>query len=110
MARVSVFFASSAIFLPRFPSSSNSLSHFLSPMAAVKLSRNQYVYVANPAEQAERYEEMVQFMEQFVTEENTVEERNLLSITYKDVKGSISAAWRIVSSIEHKEASPLGLV
>ena len=74
------------------------------------MSRDHYVYMAKLAEQAERYEEMVQFMEQFVPEENTVEERNLLSIAYKNVKGSISAAWRIVSSIEHKETSPLGLV
>ncbi|KAF3594053.1 hypothetical protein DY000_02022586 [Brassica cretica] len=84
-------------------------------MATVKLRRDQYVYVAKLAEQAERYEEMVQFMELFVTDATptealTVEERNLLSIAYKNVKGSLSAAWRILSSIEHKEASRLGLV
>ncbi|KAG2724964.1 hypothetical protein I3843_01G044200 [Carya illinoinensis] len=72
------------------------------------LSREQYVYMAKLAEQAERYEEMVQFMENLVTGSNqvselTVEERNLLSVAYKNVIGSLRAAWRIVSSIEQKE-------
>ncbi|KAF5749746.1 putative 14-3-3 protein [Tripterygium wilfordii] len=72
------------------------------------LTRDQYVYLAKLAEQAERYEEMVQFMEKLVTaatpnSELTVEERNLLSVAYKNVIGSLRAAWRIVSSIEQKE-------
>ncbi|XP_057974096.1 14-3-3 protein 1 isoform X1 [Malania oleifera] len=72
------------------------------------LSREQYVYLAKLAEQAERYEEMVQFMEKLVVgsssvSELTVEERNLLSVAYKNVIGSLRAAWRIVSSIEQKE-------
>uniref|UniRef100_A0A7N1A350 14-3-3 domain-containing protein n=1 Tax=Kalanchoe fedtschenkoi TaxID=63787 RepID=A0A7N1A350_KALFE len=75
------------------------------------LSREQYVYLAKLAEQAERYEEMVKFMEKLVVgstaagSELTVEERNLLSVAYKNVIGSLRAAWRIVSSIEQKEES-----
>ncbi|KAI7745842.1 hypothetical protein M8C21_025312 [Ambrosia artemisiifolia] len=74
------------------------------------LTRDQYVYLAKLAEQAERYEEMVKFMEKLVTittpaSELTVEERNLLSVAYKNVIGSLRAAWRIVSSIEQKEES-----
>ncbi|KAF2292956.1 hypothetical protein P3X46_018531 [Hevea brasiliensis] len=74
------------------------------------LTREQCVYMAKLAEQAERYEEMVQFMEKLVTSstpgsELTVEERNLLSVAYKNVIGSLRAAWRIVSSIEQKEES-----
>ncbi|KAL0728332.1 hypothetical protein Bca4012_024425 [Brassica carinata] len=77
---------------------------------AATLGRDQYVYMAKLAEQAERYEEMVQFMESLVTgatpsSELTVEERNLLSVAYKNVIGSLRAAWRIVSSIEQKEES-----
>ncbi|KAM1853619.1 hypothetical protein ACFX15_009039 [Malus domestica] len=53
------------------------------------LTREQYVYLAKLSEQAERYEEMVQFMEKLVVGstpavELTVEERNLLSIAYKN--------------------------
>lgn len=74
------------------------------------LSREQYVYLAKLAEQAERYEEMVQFMQKLVLgstpgSELSVEERNLLSVAYKNVIGSLRAAWRIVSSIEQKEES-----
>ncbi|KAI3799574.1 hypothetical protein L1987_34873 [Smallanthus sonchifolius] len=39
------------------------------------------------------------------TEELTVEERNLLSVAYKDVIGARRASWRIISSIEQKEES-----
>ncbi|PHU20451.1 14-3-3 protein 10 [Capsicum chinense] len=74
------------------------------------LSREQYLYLAKLAEQAERYEEMVHFMDKLVINstpsgELTVEERNLLSVAYKNVIGSLRAAWRIVSSIEQKEES-----
>ncbi|KAK7311698.1 hypothetical protein RJT34_09993 [Clitoria ternatea] len=75
---------------------------------AEKLSREQYVYLAKLSEQAERYEEMVEFMQKVVvgwtpSSELSVEERNLLSVAYKNVIGSLRAAWRIVSSIEQKE-------
>ncbi|CAI9767031.1 unnamed protein product [Fraxinus pennsylvanica] len=73
------------------------------------LTREQYLYMAKLAEQGERYEEMVQFMNKLVVTsagaELTVEERNLLSVAYKNVIGSLRAAWRIVSSIEQKEES-----
>ncbi|XP_042040308.1 14-3-3 protein 1 [Salvia splendens] len=73
------------------------------------LTREQYLYMAKLAEQAERYEEMVQFMDSLVVSaagtELSVEERNLLSVAYKNVIGSVRAAWRIVSSIEQKEES-----
>ncbi|CAI9758215.1 unnamed protein product [Fraxinus pennsylvanica] len=72
--------------------------------------REESVYKAKLAEQAERYEEMVEFMEKVVAsvdggEELTVEERNLLSVAYKNVIGARRASWRIISSIEQKEES-----
>ncbi|VAH72010.1 unnamed protein product [Triticum turgidum subsp. durum] len=74
-----------------------------------KLSREENVYMAKLAEQAERYEEMVEFMEKVAktvdSEELTVEERNLLSVAYKNVIGARRASWRIISSIEQKEES-----
>ncbi|KAL3845138.1 hypothetical protein ACJIZ3_002541 [Penstemon smallii] len=72
------------------------------------LTREQYLYMAKLAEQAERYEEMVSFMDALVVgssggPELSMEERNLLSVAYKNVIGSLRAAWRIVGSIEQKE-------
>ncbi|CAA6664839.1 unnamed protein product [Spirodela intermedia] len=78
-------------------------------MSPAESSRDENVYMAKLAEQAERYEEMVEFMEKVVkavdAEEMTVEERNLLSVAYKNVIGARRASWRIISSIEQKEES-----
>jgi len=65
------------------------------------------VYMAKLAEQAERYDEMVESMKKVaqLDAELTVEERNLLSVAYKNVIGARRASWRIVSSIEQKEES-----
>ncbi|KAL8151121.1 hypothetical protein V2J09_020929 [Rumex salicifolius] len=67
--------------------------------------RATFVYVAKLAEQAERYEEMVDAMKNVakLDLELTVEERNLLSVGYKNVIGARRASWRILSSIEKKE-------
>ena len=35
----------------------------------------------------------------------TTEERNLLSVAYKNVVGARRSAWRVISSIEAKKAS-----
>jgi len=63
------------------------------------------VYMAKLSEQAERYEEMVEFMKKVAAldVELTVEERNLLSVAFKNVIGARRASWRIISSIEQKE-------
>jgi len=69
--------------------------------------REDNVYMAKLAEQAERYDEMVEAMKKVATMdvELTVEERNLLSVAYKNVIGARRASWRIISSIEQKEES-----
>ncbi|GMY25856.1 14-3-3-like protein GF14 iota [Fagus crenata] len=69
--------------------------------------RETQVYMAKLAEQAERYEEMVECMKKVakLDLELTVEERNLLSVGYKNVIGARRASWRIMSSIEQKEES-----
>ena len=61
--------------------------------------------MAKLCEQAERYDEMVDQMGKVakMDVELTVEERNLLSVAYKNVIGARRASWRIVSSIEQKE-------
>lgn len=63
------------------------------------------MYQAKLAEQAERYDEMVESMKKVASMdvELTVEERNLLSVAYKNVIGARRASWRIISSLEQKE-------
>ncbi|KAM7497998.1 hypothetical protein LguiA_022412 [Lonicera macranthoides] len=74
---------------------------------ASSTERENCVYKAKLAEQAERYDEMVEAMKEVANMdvELTVEERNLLSVGYKNVIGSRRASWRILSSIEQKEES-----
>ncbi|XP_019419193.1 PREDICTED: 14-3-3-like protein C isoform X1 [Lupinus angustifolius] len=75
-------------------------------MASTK-QRENFIYIAKLAEQAERYEEMVDAMKNVakLNVELTVEERNLISVGYKNVVGARRASWRILSSIEQKEES-----
>jgi 14-3-3 protein epsilon len=70
-------------------------------------SREDLIYMARLAEQAERYDEMAESMKKVAQlgEELSVEERNLLSVAYKNVVGSRRASLRIISSIEQKEES-----
>jgi 14-3-3 protein epsilon len=70
-------------------------------------SRDDLIYLARLAEQAERYDEMSQNMKRvaLMNDELSVEERNLLSVAYKNVVGSRRASLRIISSIEQKEDS-----
>ncbi|KAL0921514.1 hypothetical protein M5K25_008593 [Dendrobium thyrsiflorum] len=72
---------------------------------ASQRERENFVYIAKLAEQAERYDEMVDAMRKVakLDVELTVEERNLLSVGYKNVIGARRASWRILSSIEQKE-------
>lgn len=67
--------------------------------------REDHVYQAKLAEQAERYDEMVESMKKVAALdcELTVEERNLLSVAYKNVIGARRASWRIISSVEQKD-------
>ncbi|MBN3308457.1 14-3-3 protein zeta/delta [Amia ocellicauda] len=62
------------------------------------------VQKAKLAEQAERYDDMAASMKA-VTEQDgelSSEERNLLSVAYKNVVGARRSSWRVVSSIEQK--------
>ena len=68
------------------------------------VDREQLVQKARLAEQAERYDDMAAAMKN-VTELNeplSNEERNLLSVAYKNVVGARRSSWRVISSIEQK--------
>ncbi|CAO2640318.1 14-3-3 protein eta, partial [Lemmus lemmus] len=66
--------------------------------------REQLLQRARLAEQAERYDDMASAMKA-VTELNeplSNEDRNLLSVAYKNVVGARRSSWRVISSIEQK--------
>jgi len=70
------------------------------------MNNDENVYMSKLAEQAERYEEMVEYMKSVVTASGSdlsLEERNLLSVAYKNVVGARRASLRIIGSIEAKE-------
>lgn len=67
-------------------------------------NKEELVQRAKLAEQAERYDDMASAMKK-VTElgaELSNEERNLLSVAYKNVVGARRSSWRVISSIEQK--------
>ncbi|XDV53992.1 hypothetical protein PO909_022374 [Leuciscus waleckii] len=69
--------------------------------------REQLIQRARLAEQAERYDDMASAMK-LVTELNeplSNEDRNLLSVAYKNVVGARRSSWRVISSIEQKTAA-----
>ncbi|CCW69300.1 unnamed protein product [Phytomonas sp. Hart1] len=63
------------------------------------------VFMAKLTEEAERYDEMVLCMRKVVKLNNELdtEQRNLLSVAYKNVIGPRRNAWRVISSIESRE-------
>lgn len=69
------------------------------------MSREDLVQRAKLAEQAERYDDMAGAMKKVTEmgEKLVQEERNLLSVAYKNVVGSRRSAWRVISSIEMKQ-------
>lgn len=62
------------------------------------------VYKAKLAEQAERYDDMVIAMKAITEMQQTLtnDERNLLSVAYKNVVGARRSSWRVISSLENK--------
>ncbi|CAO2623661.1 14-3-3 protein zeta/delta [Lemmus lemmus] len=68
------------------------------------MDKNELVQKAKLADQAERYDDMAACMKS-VTEQGAElsnEERNLLSVAYKNVVGALRSSWRVISSIEQK--------
>uniref|UniRef100_A0A7R9VPT6 14-3-3 domain-containing protein n=1 Tax=Chlamydomonas euryale TaxID=1486919 RepID=A0A7R9VPT6_9CHLO len=69
--------------------------------------RDGFLYAAKLSEQAERYQDMVNEMKQLAAlageQELSIEERNLLSVAYKNLVGARRASWRILQSVEQSE-------
>lgn len=73
---------------------------------AVNLDKDQQKELAKVAESAERYDDMCLFMKLLLEkragskEVLSSEERNLLSVAYKNVVGARRSAWRLISNVE----------
>lgn len=69
-------------------------------------TRDENVFMARLAEQAERYEDMVEYMKRVsqMGTELSLDERNLLSVAYKNSVGARRQAWRAVNTLEQREA------
>lgn len=67
--------------------------------------RAQHIRLAKVAEMAERYEDMTENMKKAVMIQAVLndEERNLLSVAFKNVVGARRSAWRVINSVEQKD-------
>jgi len=67
-------------------------------------ARDTLIFKAKLAEQAERYDDMVDAMKEVVELQQPLssEERNLLSVAYKNIIGSRRSSWRVLQSINSK--------
>jgi 14-3-3 protein epsilon len=74
------------------------------------MSRDENVFMARIAEQSERYEDMAEYMKRVASmaAELSFEERNLLSVAYKNSVGACRTAWRQVKVFEASEMSKGG--
>ncbi|KAL3683101.1 hypothetical protein R1sor_001123 [Riccia sorocarpa] len=72
-----------------------------------RVSKAKSIYMARVSEQAERYDDMVNSMEEAAktaeVEELTTEERRLLSVAFKTAIVARRSSWSVVSFMEQKE-------
>jgi len=72
---------------------------------AAATDKEKKIQRAKLAEQAERYDDMATAMKEVTKMEAgplSTEERNLLSVAYKNIVGAKRSSWRVISSIEQK--------
>jgi 14-3-3 protein epsilon len=70
------------------------------------MSVKEKIFMARVADQAERYEDMVEFLKEVIQakdEDLNTEERNLLSVGFKNLISGSRGAWRTVGAIEQNE-------
>uniref|UniRef100_A0A914HF67 14-3-3 domain-containing protein n=1 Tax=Globodera rostochiensis TaxID=31243 RepID=A0A914HF67_GLORO len=70
-------------------------------------NRDELVDNAKLAEKAERYNDMAHLIKKVIEFGNVLnnEERNLLSVAYKNVVGALRSSWRVISSIEQNSTT-----
>jgi hypothetical protein len=67
------------------------------------MSVEEHIFLARVAEQAERFEDMVDFLKPVLDQKGgdvTSDERNLLSVAFKNLISSKRTAWRTIAAIE----------
>lgn len=67
------------------------------------MSVEEHIFLARVAEQAERFDDMVDFLKPVLDQKGgdiTSDERNLLSVAFKNLISSKRTAWRTISAIE----------
>jgi 14-3-3 protein epsilon len=72
----------------------------------MKISIKDIIFMARVADQAERYEDMIDFLVQIIDNketELTPDERNLLSVGFKNYINSTRTAWRTIEAIEKSD-------
>ncbi|CAL1701034.1 unnamed protein product [Somion occarium] len=72
----------------------------------VTLSRLDCLYLARLAEQAERYQDVVDQIKSLIVSSQgqlTADERSLLSIAFKNITSNLRNAWRAVDSLEKRD-------
>jgi 14-3-3 protein epsilon len=69
------------------------------------MTREELVYMAKVCEQTERYDQMLDYMKRILKMGSrlTVDDRNSLSVAYKNSVGSRRTAWRVLQNLEQKE-------
>ncbi|KAI0638021.1 14-3-3-like protein [Trametes polyzona] len=73
----------------------------------VTLSRLDRLYLAKVADQAERYQDVISQLKDVINTNDaqlTIDERNLLSIAYKNLTANLRSSWRIIDTLQKKEA------
>ena len=74
----------------------------------IYLENEKKIYMAMLSEQCERYTDMIRYLEELITikkEELNFDERNLLSIAYKNYISEIRNAIRVIMAYENKEST-----
>ena len=71
-----------------------------------KYKREEFIYLSKLYERAERYPDMVSSINKFIemNPKLSKEERNILSAGYKNIISDKRASWRLLNSMERKEA------
>jgi 14-3-3 protein epsilon len=74
-------------------------------MAERTYTREEYLYLAKLYERAEKFDDMVKWINKFVELDPNLsnDEKNILSAGYKNVISPKRASWRLLNSLEKKE-------